>query len=350
MLYRQLTLKDIAKELNTSVSTVSRALKDHHSISPEMKKKVNDLASRWDYHPNPTALSLLKNKHYTIGVVVPEIAQNYFSIVMEGIEDAASQAGYHVMFCLSKEILQREINVVNTLLNNRIDGLIIAPSKETVSHEHLDCIINRGMPLIFIDRYCEAVPASRVLGDDYNGSFSAVEHLISTGRKRIAHIAGPEILSNSKPRLSGYLDALKKHKIPTDRELIVHCDLTQASAIDCINRLTSLKKLPDGVLTYNSSIAFQVMPVVKEQGLKIPDQIAFVGFANEPIISYIEPQLTTVIQPAYDIGWEAVNLFLDQQADEDYAAIPKIKILPTQLVIRGSSVKSSAMHAGLRHA
>jgi DNA-binding LacI/PurR family transcriptional regulator len=339
MLYRQLTLKDIARELNTSVSTVSRALKDHHSISPEMKKRVNDLASRWDYHPNPTAVSLLKNKHFTIGVVVPEIAQNYFSIVMEGIEDAANEAGYHVMFCLSKESQQREINVINTLLNNRIDGLIIAPSKETVSHDHLDSIVNRGLPLIFVDRFCEDVQASRVLGDDYNGAFSAAEHLILTGRKRIAHIAGKKTLSNSGPRLSGYLGALKKYKIPVAEELIVYCDLTTESALKCINQLISLKNPPDAVLTYNSTIAFQAMPVVKERGLKIPEQIAFVGFANEPIISYIEPQLTTVIQPAYQLGQEAVRLFLDQIADE-YVSVPKTKTLPTQLVIRGSSVKA----------
>jgi LacI family transcriptional regulator len=175
-LYRQLTLKDIARELNTSITTVSRALKDHYSISPEMKKKVTDLAREWNYHPNPIAVSLLKNKSYTIGVVVPEIAHNYFSIVMDGIEDAAILAGYNVMFCLSKEILQREIDVINTLLNNRIDGLLIAPTRETVSFEHLHAITDKGIPLIFIDRYCETVPASRVLADDYNGGFNAVEH------------------------------------------------------------------------------------------------------------------------------------------------------------------------------
>lgn len=338
MQYRQLTLKDIAKELNTSVSTVSRALKDHHSISPEMKRKVNDLASRWDYHPNPVAVSLLKNKNYTIGVVVPEIAHNYFSILMEGVEETATQAGYHVMFCVSKEKLQREVDVINTLLNMRIDGLIIAPSKETVSYDHLEAIVNRGIPLIFIDRYCESVPASRVLVDDYNGAFQAVEHLISTGRKRIAHIAGPETLSNSRQRLSGYLGALKKYNIPVEDELIVRCDLTRTSARERTSQVISLRKMPDSILTYNSSIAFEGMLVVKEKGLRIPDQIAFVGFANEPIISYIEPQLTTVIQPAYQIGQEAVNLFLEQQSN-DYEAIPKTKILLTQLVIRGSTVK-----------
>jgi DNA-binding LacI/PurR family transcriptional regulator len=266
---------------------------------------------------------------------VPEIAHNYFSIVMDGIEDAAILAGYNVMFCLSKEILQREIDVINTLLNNRIDGLLIAPTRETVSFEHLHTITNKGIPLIFIDRYCETVSASRVLVDDYNGAFNAVEHLISTGRKRIAHIAGPATLSNSKLRLSGYLDALKKFNIEPEDELILHCNLTKESARACTEKLVGMSRLPDGILAYNSSIAFEAMLLVKEKGLKIPDQIAFVGFANEPIISYIEPQLTTVIQPAYQIGQEAVNLFLDKQC----ASVPKTKILSTQLVIRGSSVK-----------
>ncbi|MEJ7740736.1 MAG: LacI family DNA-binding transcriptional regulator [Chitinophagaceae bacterium] len=339
MVYRQLTLKDIAKELNTSITTVSRALNDHPSISQKMKKRVIDLAKELDYHPNPIAVSLLKSRSYTIGVIIPEIAHNFFSIVMGGIEDTAIQAGYNVMFCLSKESLEREINVINTLIYSRIDGLLIAPTKETTSYKHFEAVLKKRIPLIFFDRYCADVPVSKVLVDDYNGAFKAVSHLIATGCKRIAHIAGPENLSNSKQRLLGYLDALKKFNMLFDSDLLINCDLTKESALECTRRLIGLTHLPDAIFTYNSSIAFEGMVMVKDRGLKIPRDIAFVGFANEPIISYIEPQLTTIIQPAYQIGQEAAKLFFDQANSTQEPFIPQTKILESQLVIRSSSRK-----------
>ena len=188
MSYRQYTLKDIAKELNTSITTVSRALKNHRGISEGMREKVITLAKEIDYHPNPNALSLLQSRTYTIGVIVPEIAHNFYSIVMEGIEDAATEAGYNVLFCMSKESAEREKNVLNTLVRNRVDGLLIAISKETVEFDHFEALFNREIPIVFFDRHCPDIPASKVLVDDYNGAFKAVEHLLSIGCKKIAHI------------------------------------------------------------------------------------------------------------------------------------------------------------------
>lgn len=340
MSYRQPTLKDIAKELNTSVSTISRALKDHPGISEEMKKRVLELAKDLNYHPNPIALSLLKSRSYTIGVIVPEIAHNFYSIVMEGIEDAAFNAGYNVLFCMSKESLEREINIISTLLYNRIDGLLIALSKETTDYTHLQTIFNREVPLIFFDRHCPDIPASKVLVDDYKGAFKAIEHLASVGCKKIAHIAGPQNLSNSKQRLAGYIDALKALNLEVREELIITSDFTKESIRECTTKLLELNELPDAIFAYNSYIAFESMLAVKEKGLKIPDDIAFVGFANEPIISYIEPQLTTIIQPAYQIGKEAVNLFF-QQLNNNGKFKPQTVILETKLVVKASSRKKS---------
>lgn len=337
MSYRQLTLKDIAKELNTSVATVSRALKNHPGISEQMKKKVMQLAKELDYHPNSIAVGLLKNRSYTIGVIVPEIAHNFYSIVMEGIEDAAINAGYSVLFCMSKESKEREVNVLNTLLDSRIDGLLIAPSKETTDYKHLETLFNREMPLIFFDRHCAEIPASKVLVDDYKGAFKAVEHLASVGCKRIAHIAGPQNLSNSQQRLSGYIDALKISNLEQKDNYIVASDLTKENVRACTKRLLEMKERPDAIFAYNSFIAFESMLVVKDKGLKIPDDIAFVGFANEPIISYIEPQLTTIVQPTYQIGQEAVNLFFKQVNDNAERFTPETLILETELLVKASS-------------
>jgi DNA-binding LacI/PurR family transcriptional regulator len=340
MSYRQLTLKDIAKELNTSVATVSRALKNHPAISEQMKDKVMQLARELDYHPNSIALSLLKNRSYTIGVIVPEVAHNFYSIVMEGIEDAAINAGYNVLFCMSKESKEREVNVLSTLLHSRIDGLLIAPSKETKDYKHLETLFNREMPLIFFDRHCAEIPASKVLVDDYKGAFKAVEHLASVGCKRIAHIAGPQNLSNSQQRLGGYTDALKALNVEVRDELVMTNDLTRESVQACTKKLLELDEKPDAVFAYNSFIAFESMLVIKEKGLKIPDDIAFVGFANEPVISYLEPQLTTVVQPAYQIGKEAVNLFFKQVNSNAERFIPETLILETKLLVKASSRKT----------
>jgi LacI family transcriptional regulator len=338
---RQLTLKDIAKELNTSITTVSRALKDHPSISENMRKRVHELAKELDFVPNPIAVSLLKSRSYTIGVVVPEIAHNFYSMVMEGIEDTAIKAGYNVMFCVSKESLQREAEVLKTLLYSRIDGLLIAPTKETTEYKHLETILNKDLPLIFFDRHVPQLAVSKVLVNDYKGAFEAVEHLVSNGCKRIAHIAGPENLSNSKQRLAGYIDALKKLGYEIENELIISCDLTKDSVRECTTKLLALDQPPDAIFSYNSYIAFDSMLVVKESGLKIPDDIAFVGFANEPIISYIEPQLTTILQPAYEMGQEAARLFLKQIGANVEKFEPQTITLQTKLIIKASSTRKS---------
>ncbi|MBO9684302.1 MAG: LacI family DNA-binding transcriptional regulator [Flavisolibacter sp.] len=337
MSYRQLTLKDIAKELNTSVATVSRALKNHPSISDQMKKKVMQLATELNYHPNSIAVSLLKNRSYTIGVIVPEIAHNFYSIVMEGIENAAISAGYNVLFCMSKESKEREVNVLSTLLHSRIDGLLIAPSKETTDYKHLETLFNREMPLIFFDRHCAEIPTSKVLVDDYKGAFKAVDHLASVGCKRIAHIAGPQNLSNSQQRLSGYIDALKALNLKQNDNYIVTSDLTKESVRTCTTRLLEMNEKPDAIFAYNSFLAFESMLIVKDKGLKIPDDIAFVGFANEPMISYIEPSLTTVLQPAYRMGQEAVKLFFNQLNSNAKKFAPETLILETKLLVKASS-------------
>lgn len=343
MASKEITLKDLATRLNTSISTVSRALQDHYSISNKMKARVTELAKELDFRPNPLAMKLLKNRSYVIGVVVPEIAHNYYSMVLAGIEDTAIRSGYNVMFCVSNESAQRETEVISTLIHSRVDGLLIAPSKETYDFSHLKDIEKKNLPLIFFDRHCESLNVSKVLIDDYKGAYKAVEHLISTGRKRIAHIAGPVGLSNTINRFRGYEDALKDYHIPFDERLLIHCDLTKAHTKDCVVNLLSLEEPPDAIFTYNSYIAFESIITTKQLGLRIPDDISFAGFANEPIISYIEPQLTAIIPPAYLLGQEAVRLFLRHVNAKTGPVKPETVVLETTFVVRGSSVKPVAV-------
>ncbi|HLP36311.1 LacI family DNA-binding transcriptional regulator [Lacibacter sp.] len=342
MSYKQLTLKDLAKQLNTSITTVSRALKGHYSISESMRTKVLELAKQLDFHPNPMALNLLKSRSFTIGVIVPEIAHHFYSMVMEGIEETAVAAGYNVMFCASKESSEKEEDVVNALLQSRIDGLLIAPSKETINYTHLQNIVNKGMPLIFFDRHSADLRVSKVLVNDYEGAMQATNHLLENGCKRIAHIAGPKKLSNSIQRLHGYKDALKNSRIKIDKDLIAHCNLTKEGVADCIEKLLSLKNKPDAIFTYNSFIAFESMLLVKRKGYKIPSDICFIGFANEPVISYIEPQLTTVLLPAYEMGQEATKLFLEQINCKTEKYEPKTVTLQAKLIVKESSLKKKA--------
>ena len=337
MAVKETTLKDLANQLNTSISTISRALQDHYSISTKMKARVVELAKELSFRPNPAAMKLLKNKSYVIGVIVPEIAHNYYSMVLAGIEDTAIKGGYNVMFCVSNESSQKEADVISTLLHSRIDGLLIAPSKETYTCEHFKIFEEKNIPLVFFDRYIEGLNVSKVLIDDYQGAYQAVRHLLSTGRRRIAHIAGPASLSNTIKRFSGYEDALKDYGIAVDKLLCLHCDLTKEHARACTLQLLSLHDRPDAIFTYNSYIAFEGMLTVKKKGWHIPGDIAFAGFATEPIISYIEPQLTAVIPPAYLLGQEAARLFLKQVDPKKQSVKPETITLRPEFVIRQSS-------------
>ena len=340
MALEEVTMKDLANRLNTSISTISRALQDHYSISAEMKSKVLKLAKELDFHPNSAALKLLKNKSYVIGVIIPEIAHNYFSIVMSGIEDIAIQEGYNIMFCVSRESAQKEAEDISNFIHARIDGLLIAPTKETIDYSPFELLKDKKIPFIFFDRYLEGLNVSKVIIDDYKGAYQAVEHLISVGKRNIAHIGGPIGLSNTKQRLSGYMDAIRDHNIDFNNELLIHCNLTKGNAELCTLKLLSLTHPPDAIFAYNSYIAFDSIMTVKQTGMRIPEDIAFTGIANEPIISYIEPRLTAIIPPAYQLGQNAANLFFKQIKSKHGLSIkPETIILESKFVIGGSSVK-----------
>jgi LacI family transcriptional regulator len=343
MKYNQVTIKDIARELGISPSTVSRALKDHPDISPETKRLVNELADKLNYQPNIVALSLRQSKTNTIGVIIPEIVHFFFSTVISGIEDVAYSAGYNVILAQSNESQAREITDIKALFNSRVDGMLMSVSRETTNFEHIESIISKGVPIVFFDRVYNSPQASKIIVDDFTGAKEATLHLIEQGCKRIAHLEGPPNLEISKHRLDGYKEALAEHKIPFNKDLVASCPSgTIEEGRAAAEKLLTLKSRPDAIFATNDPAAMGAMQAIKAAGLKIPKDVAVVGFSNWIFSSLLEPPLTSVDQPGFEMGQEAAKLLIRQiekqdKDDQDYE--PETKILKTRLMVRESSVK-----------
>ena len=336
---RPITIKDIARKLNISVSTVSRALRGSADINQETKKAVIELAAELDYQPNSIALSLVKSKTNIIGVIIPDIAIPFFASAISGIQEVASEAGYNIMICQSSESEQIEKNNTQALMSSRVAGLIVSVSSQTQNFDHFTSLHRKGVPLVFFDRVIEDLDVNKVIVDDYDGAFKAVEHLIEQGCKRIAHLAGPENLRITNNRKNGYLDALKKHNMPVDMSLVTHVDFSRDRAMAATHQLLNLPDRPDAIFTISDRVAIGAILAIKEIGLRIPDDIAVVGFGNEATSAILDPALTTVKQHPYDMGKIAAQLFLDQVKDDSDNYQPQVKVLNTELIVNKSSRK-----------
>lgn len=334
------TLSDIAKQLGISVSTVSRALHDHPAINRNTKKKVISLANKLNYQPNMLALNLLNRRTNTIGIIVPEITSYYFSSVISGIQDLFHDTEYRLFISQSEESFEEEKNILNTLSKVRVDGFLVSPTSETHDTGHFNKIVENGAPIVIFDRDCEGFEADRVLVDDYDGAFQAVEYLIKTGCRRIAHITGPSNLSISRHRLRGYMDALKKHDIPLTRELIFEVGgFTPEFGVAAAKNMMNLTQLPDAIFAINDGIAIGAMYVIKEAGIRIPDQISVVGFDDEPHSSYFIPPLTSVWQPVYDMGLLSARILLNKLTSATKSEMFRYELLKPELILRESSRK-----------
>lgn len=336
----QTTITDIAKELNVSASTVSRALRDHPAISTETKKAVMEIAKRTNYQPNLLALSLLNKKTNIIGIIVPEITSHFFSMVISGVQDLVSLNNYNLMISQSNESFENEVKIVNSLFLSRIDGFLISPSSNTAQYDHFRMLKNNNIPLVIFDRDCKEMEVDKVLVDDYDGAFQAVNYLIKTGCDRIAHITGPSNLSISGHRLSGYLDALKKNNIPIDEELIIEVEgFSPEHGTAACEQLLSLQHPPNAIFAINDGVAIGAMYVIKEAGIAIPEEISIIGFDDEPYSSYFSPALTSVWQPVYDMGMLSARILLnnmDRKGKNDEETF-RNEILKPELMIRQSS-------------
>lgn len=334
----QVTIKDIAKILGISASTVSRALKDHPDINSDTKKAVNELAIRLKYQPNAVALSLKNSRSNTIGVIIPEIVHYFFSSVISGIEDVASKKGFTVIICQSNESFEREVANSQTLLSHRVDGILASISKETYSFDHLINIQESGIPFVFFDRIAPEVKADQVIIDDMEASYKATRHLIETGRKRIAHFAGPQSLLIGRERLQGYLNALNEFGIPVDNRLIIEAD-TYEIARNTVGELLDSSIVIDGIFAVNDLTAIGAMQTIQKRGLKIPEDIAIVGFSDGRFSGITDPNLSSVDQHGYEMGITAAEMLFGRilSTDDDY--IPEVRVLKADLIVRGSSVK-----------
>jgi len=336
---RQTTIIDIAKALNISKSTVSRALTDHPNIKAETKKAVLELAGEMDYQRNMLSVSLVNKKTNTIGIIVPEFVDSYFSKVIIGAQEAAGLAGYNVIICQSNENYDHEISNVNIMLSNQVDGVLVSLTKETRNFDHLKRFAKKGIPIVFFNRVCDEMIVPKVIVDDFDGAYKITEHLIETGKKRIAHLAGPDNLLISRKRKEGYLAALNKHGIAIDQELIIPYDLLLEKVNIFVNHLINLPSPPDAIFAINDPTAIQVIQFLKLKKIRIPEDIAVAGFSNDNYSALIEPPLTTMSQPVHEIGKVAAELLIDQINREvkDWKAVTKM--LKTEIIIRGSTVK-----------
>ena len=329
-----ITIKDIARELGISPSTVSRALKDHPDISQATRDAVNELAERWNYRPNPIALSLKSGSSKTIGVIIPDVVHFFFSTVISGIEDAVYQRDYNMILCQSNEMWEHEVKNIKTLLSSRVDGILASVAKTTTDFGHYRSITDKDIPLVFFDRAAEEIDTDSVVIDDETGSYRAVNHLLRMGKKRIVHLAGPPRLAIARNRLNGYLKAMKEYRLTPQDDYIVKCDDIE-SAERIIPELLTKTPRPDAFFAVNDLTAAQTLMIVKRHGLRIPQDIAIVGFTNSQIATLTDPGLTSVDQKGFEMGQLAARLLIDR-IENRHGPVQK-KIITSDLVIRGSS-------------
>ena len=333
------TIHDIARKLNITASTVSRALKDHPRISADTKKAVWKVAEKLNYQPNHIAAALRNGRSRILGIIIPNVDRSFFSSVVRGIEEVANTAKYNVMICQTYDRYDKEVLNVEALLNARVDGIIASFAKDTVDFSHFLKVKEKGIPLVMFDRSNSDLEVSHVVTDDYLGSYKATEHLIQQGCTRIAHFTNIRKISIYKDRMRGYREALEAHKIPYDESLIVESNLQLQDGRTSMETLLERKARPDAVFSASALGALGAMQVLKEKNIKIPDEVAIVAFTNEQFTLYTEPALSAVDQHSIPMGNAAAEIFLEEISKNQQKFIPQKIVLKPELVIRASSLK-----------
>lgn len=331
------TLKDIANALGLSTSTVSRALRDTYEISAKTKKLVFEYAEKINYQPNPNALSLKERRTKSIGVVVSEVANHYFSQAINGIESIAYDRGYHVIITQTHESYAREKINIQHLASRSIDGLLISLSAETSDTAHLKYLHERGMPMVFFDRVPNDIHTHKITANNEQGAFEATVHLIKSGYKKIAHLTSSDHLSISIERLRGYTAALNKYNMSVNHDYIKHCphggmfpEETEQAVLELIN----LKDKPDAIFIAGDRLSIGCLEVLKKLNIKVPEQIALAGFSNSDVLNLFEYPISSVRQPAFKMGETATEMLL-QLIESKYPVTDfEDKVIDTELFTR----------------
>lgn len=330
------TIKEIAKRLSISISTVSRALHDHPSIGLRTKMQVKKLAEELNYVPNQTAIFFKQRKTYTIGVVIPNLREEYFSLAISGIEDTAFEANYIALIGQSHDELEREKKMVETMKKHRVDGLLVSISKNTSSLEHFEELQQFNIPVVYFDRVPDAPNIHSVWCSLYHSTLEAVEFLVKKGHKRIGFIQGPDTLNIKKERIQGYYAGLQKNKINVDESIIATTDFSRESTQAAIDKMLGAKNKPTAIIAFNDYVALDAMQYVRSKKLKINKDISFVSFANLPVTNYLEtPPLASVEQFPYEQGSRAIEMLLkliDLKEQDDSAPYENV-VLKSELIV-----------------
>lgn len=335
------TIHDIAKKLNITASTVSRALNNKPRISQSTKKAVLKAAKQLNYQPNNIAAALRNGKSHLIGIVVPTADRSFFASVVRGIEEIANKINYRVIICQSYDLYEKEVQTIDTLINARVDGIIASIGKNTEDFSHFKRVLDRDIPLVLFDRVTDALDVSQVMINDYLGAYKVVEHLIEQGCTRIAHFTSPKKVSIYLERLRGYKAALRDHGLAYKEELVVTSNLQLEDGRSSMEQLLRLKVRPDAVFSASDYGAMGAMQVLKENQIKIPQEIALAGFSNEPFTSFTDPTLTTVDQLSITMGNFTAELFFDM-LNAEKKPISQKTVLTPQIIIRGSSLRKGS--------
>ncbi|GET20735.1 LacI family DNA-binding transcriptional regulator [Prolixibacter denitrificans] len=337
----RITIHDLAKELGLSSSTVSRALQDNPRISEKTRKDVTELAAKWNYQPNSNASNLRKGRSNTIGVLVPRISRHFFSNAIAGIEAVSSAAKRNVVIFQSHESLENEKAGLEAFLRIPVDGFIMSLSAETRQYEHIREVLKRDIPIVFFDRVLEEENNYRVVLDDYAGAFQATEHLIRQGCRKIAFMGGPDYLNNYRERKRGFTDALEKNNLSVNPGWMAEQALTREEGAAFVEKIfgQSVQNRPDGLFSCSDYSALGAILFMKKTGIRIPEEVAVAGFANEPFTEFMEPAMTSVDQSAEEMGQSAAEMLFRIIDSGDAEKSAKQQYIQPKLVIRKSTMK-----------
>ena len=336
---KEVTIYDIAAELNISAGTVSRGLKDHPAISKKTKKKINDVAMVMGYRSNTFASNLRSKRSNTIGVIIPRMNSNFMSSVLAGMEKVANEASYNLIISQSLESAQKEILNVKTMFNNRVDGLMISLAYDTEDVSHFDILLKKGIPLVFFDRVLEHPLCTNIIIDNKKAAYEATKHLIEQGCKNIIHVTGPLARNVYSDRFSGYRSALQDFGLEFHDANVMITKLDEQAGIYAAEKIIQMSPRPDGVFVANDSCAVMCMSVLKHSGIRIPDDIAFIGFNNDPISRVIEPNLSTINYPGFEMGEIAASKLIGHLNKERNMNVTNSITLRSELIVRASSLR-----------
>lgn len=336
---KDITIYDIAEKLNLATSTISRALKDHPTISDKTIKKVKKMAEEMGYVPNTLAAGLRGNKTNTIGVLIPTVTQPFLSSLISGIEITARKSGYNVIIMQSHDSYEEEVSMAKSLYGSRVSGIICSLAMKTNDTSHFDQFVSNNIPLVFVDRVPKDFNTFRVIIDNYAAGFKATKHLIEQGCTRIGHLTvGSKIGNIYTERMRGYKDALLKYNLPVEEELIVDLkEITYVEGVKASNKLLNLKNRPDGIFASGDIMAISAIQSAKKKGMRVPEDIAIIGFNNDPISEIVDPNLSTITHPAAKMGQMSAEIILKNIKSPKKDEVKEITFLNTEVLVRESS-------------